>query len=256
MKSFIAFIKKEFLDSIRSGRLLIISLLFMLFGIMNPAIAKITPWLLKTLGESLESNGMIITEVEVNALTSWTQFFKNIPMALIAFVLMFGNIFTKEYEKGTLVLILTKGISRYKVLLSKTIFLILLWTIGFFVCFLITYLYNDYFWDNSIVNNLMLTVFNWWLFGIFVISTLIIFSTITTTYGNVLLGLLASIVFCYILSLISKINLFIPTSLMNTSKLLLGLESSCLYIKTIIITSILSIILIISSIPIFNKKQL
>ena len=40
MRSLIAFIKKEFTEQLRSGRLIILGLLFVLFGIMNPAIAK------------------------------------------------------------------------------------------------------------------------------------------------------------------------------------------------------------------------
>ena len=45
MKSLIAFIKKEWMEQVRSGRLLILLILFTLFGIMNPAIAKLTPWM-------------------------------------------------------------------------------------------------------------------------------------------------------------------------------------------------------------------
>ena len=88
MKAFFAFFKKEVLESARSGKLLFLTLLFCAFGIMNPAIAKLTPWLLEIMADELAGSGMTVTEVTVDALTSWTQFFKNIPMALIAFVLM------------------------------------------------------------------------------------------------------------------------------------------------------------------------
>lgn len=87
MKSFIAFFKKEIFECIRSGELTFFCILFLIFGIMNPAIAKLTPWMLETLSDSLAEQGMMVTEVTVNALTSWTQFFKNIPIALIVFVL-------------------------------------------------------------------------------------------------------------------------------------------------------------------------
>lgn len=80
--------------------------------------------------------------------------FKNIPIALIAFVLIFSDIFTKEYKSGTLLLVLTKGLSRYKVVLAKTVLLLSIWTVGYEICFTITYGYNEYFWDNSIANNL------------------------------------------------------------------------------------------------------
>ena len=83
MKSFIAFLKKEVFECIRSGELTFFCILFLIFGIMNPAIAKLTPWMLETLSDSLAEQGMMVTEVTVNALTSWTQFFKNIPISIV-----------------------------------------------------------------------------------------------------------------------------------------------------------------------------
>ena len=106
MKSLFAFMKKEWLETVRSGKIVILVILFVLFGIMNPAVAKLTPWLMETLADSLAEAGMIVTAVQVDALTSWTQFFKNIPIGLIAFVLIYSNTFTKEYQSGTLVLML------------------------------------------------------------------------------------------------------------------------------------------------------
>ena len=80
MISLIAFIKKEMMEQLRSGKLMLLGILFVLFGIMNPAIAKITPWLLETMADSLAESGMIVTDVTVSAMDSWVQFFKNIPI--------------------------------------------------------------------------------------------------------------------------------------------------------------------------------
>lgn len=114
MKSLLALMRKEYMEATRTGKIMIIILLFVLFGIMSPAVAKLTPWMMKMLSDSMAESGLIVTNVQVDALTSWTQFFKNIPIALIAFVLIFSDIFTKEYKSGTLLLVLTKGLSRYK----------------------------------------------------------------------------------------------------------------------------------------------
>ncbi len=97
MKQLTAFTSKELLESVRTGKMLILSILFLLFGIMNPAIAKLTPWLMEILSENLTETGFSITSVEVNALTSWTQFYKNIPIAFLIFLLMFSNTLTGEY---------------------------------------------------------------------------------------------------------------------------------------------------------------
>ena len=207
MRTLIAFTKKEFTQQLRSGRLLMLGILFFLFGVMNPAVAKLTPWLLEMMADSLAESGMNVTEVTVSAMDSWVQFYKNIPMALIAFVLLENNIFTREYASGTLVMSLTKGLERYKVVVSKTVVLSLLWTAGYWLCFAVTYAYNAYYWDNSVAQSLMLSVVCWWLFGMLTVALTVLFSTLGKTGTAVLMGTGGVILGCYLLSLVPKIRL-------------------------------------------------
>jgi len=256
MKAFFAFFKKELLESARSGKLIFLAILFFAFGVMNPAIAKLTPWLLEIMADELAGSGMTVTEVTVDALTSWTQFFKNIPMALIAFVLMYGGIFTREYESGTLLLMLTKGLARYKVLLSKALLLLSFWTLGYFLCFGVTYAYNVYFWDNSIVTNLIPAVVNQWLFGLFIICLAVFFSSFSKSSASVLLGVGAAAIAAYILSLFPRIKPYTPASLMESAGLLSGIQSADDYAKAVIVTAVLCLAMLAASIPIFNKKEI
>lgn len=256
MKSFIAFFKKEFMEFKRSGKLIILLTLFVILGLMNPAIAKLTPLMFKLLEGSLAESGIEMTNIEVNALTSWTQFFKNMPLGLIAFGLLYAGIFTNEYKANTLVLILTKGLSRTKVLFAKLLMMFLIWTLGYFLAFFITYIYNDIYWDNSIVTSLMSPVINLYLFGIFVIVLIVFLSTIFKNQSEVTLLGTGSIFLCYIISLFKRVNKLMPTSLMNTSNLLVGNESPKDYLITIIITIIVCIILSALSIHLFNKKEI
>ena len=256
MKSSLAFMKKEYLEAARTGKIMILILLFVLFGIMSPAIAKLTPWMMETLSDSMAESGLIITNVQVDALTSWTQFFKNIPIALIAFVLIFSDIFSKEYKSGTLLLVLTKGLSRYKVVLAKTVLLLSLWTVGYGICFSITYGYNAYFWDNSIANNLFFSVAMWWLFSVWVICLIVLFSSMFQNNTGVTLCIGGTVMLAYLLSIIPKAKAYSPTVLMNTNSILMGTEEIDVYIKAIIITASLCIICIAVSIPIVNKRQL
>lgn len=254
MKTFFAFLKKELFESARGGKLMILLAIFTLFGIMNPAIAKLTPWMLEMMADELEGSGMTITEVEVNAITSWVQFFKNIPMALIAFVCIYGGIFTKEYTSGTLILILTKGLARYKVVLAKALHMLILWSAGYFLCFGITYAYNAYFWDNSIVDGLMPAVMNWYLFGVFTVCLTFFFSVISKSTSGVLLGTGGVVLLSYLLEMLPKVKEYCPTRLMNTAHIAGGDMPSLN--RAIAVTAALSLICITASIPIFNKKQL
>ncbi|MDE5873914.1 MAG: ABC transporter permease, partial [Lachnospiraceae bacterium] len=103
MRVYKAFLKKEFMEMARSGKLVALGIIFILFGIMNPAIAKLTPALMKMVSESMEEMGIVFENVAVTDMVSWTQFYKNVPMALIIFLVMFSGIVTAEYQKGTII---------------------------------------------------------------------------------------------------------------------------------------------------------
>lgn len=256
MKPLLSFLKKEYLEASRTGKLMILTLLFVLFGIMNPAIAKLTPWVMEMLSDSMAESGLLVTNIQVDAMTSWTQFFKNIPMALIAYVLIFSDIFTKEYKSGTLLLVLTKGLPRYKVVLAKTVLLLSVWTFGYGLCFAITYGYNAYFWDNGIANNLFSSVATWWLFGLWVICLIVLFSSLMQNNAGVSLCIGGTVLLAYLFGILPKIQAYSPTMLMDSNSLLMGTKEIGAYIKAIIVTAALCIVCVAVSIPVINKKQL
>ncbi|MGN0495691.1 MAG: ABC transporter permease [Lachnospiraceae bacterium] len=253
MTTFWAFCKKEWMELMRTSKLLVISILFILFGIMNPAMAKLTPWLMETLSDDLEESGFIIGEITVDALTSWTQFYKNIPMALIAFILLLSGILVNELQKGTLIPIITKGYSRWKIITAKFLTLFFLWTGGFFICYGITYFYNSYFWDNSIANHHFAAAVFSWTFGIMVISLMILFSTISKNAGTVLLGCGGLVALMYMLEMIGKIKDFLPVKLMDGMSLLTSACDISDYYKALVVCIIISVLSFLLSLLHFNK---
>ncbi len=256
MSALFAFFKKELLSCLRSKKLLILGLLFLVFGLMSPAIAKITPWLYEVMAEDLAEIGMSITEVKVDALTSWVQFFKNIPLALIIFVVLFSGIFTGEYRSGTLVLILTKGLARYKVVLAKTAALLLYWTAGFWLCFGVTYGGTALFWDNALAQNLAFAALNFWVFGLWVIGLLILCSVLFKSYVSVLLGTGGGAGIFYLLSLLPSLSAYSPTALMSSGGLLAGLQGPGDFLWALTISLGLLLLFVALSITIMNKKKL
>lgn len=256
MKTFFAFLKKELLESVRRKRVLIFGIVFAAFGVLSPFMAWLTPILYDLFAAALEESGMTITAISVDATTSWVQFFGNVPVALIVIFFVYCGNFTKEYSSGTLVLVLTKGLSRFKVVLAKCIVMLGLWTVGYWLCFAITYVANDILWDNSVCVSIASPVINWWIFGVFVISIVVLFSVIAKGYVGVMLGAGGVVFGLTILSIIPKVNEFLPTALMNYTNLLIGVETAADYIAPALITVALSIGCIIAAIPLFNKKQL
>lgn len=256
MKVLIALINKEWLENVRSGRITIITILFIFFGIMNPAIAKLTPWMVDLMAEDLAKTGLVVAEVSVDALTAWTQFFKNIPMGLLAFILLYSAAFTKEYQTGSLILVLTKGVSRYKVITAKAFMLLLVWTLCYWLSFFITYGYAAYFWDNSIIYHLFFAAFFWWLFGVWTISLLVLFSSMLSNNAGVLLGTAATVLISYVIGLFAKPKPYAPTFLLSAASLVSNSAGPDTYTKAALVTAVLSALCIGISIPIMNKKEL
>jgi len=256
MSSLISFMKKEWMEQIRSGRLMILCILFVIFGIMNPAIAKLTPWLLETMADSLAQSGMTVTAVTVTAMDSWVQFFKNFPMGLIAFILLESSIFTKEYQSGTLVLALTKGLKRSNVVISKAAVLAIIWTLGYWMYFGITYAYTAYYWDNSVAQNLMFSIFCCWLLGLWVVILAVFFSTTAKSNTTVLAGTGLVYFAMYLFSLFPKWKKYSPALLMDGNSLIYGIDDIEAYTAAIIVTAVMCVVLFAASIPILNRKQI
>lgn len=248
--------KKEWTENVRNSRLTLLVIIFILFGIMNPAIARLTPWLMKTMAASLEETGLVVNSVEVDAMTSWAQFYKNIPMALVIYVLLFSSIITSECQKGTLIPMLTKGLARSKVIIAKTTLMLVFWTLCYWLCFLITYGYNAYFWDNSTASNLMFAAGCYYLFGIWIITLIPLMSAPALSSTYVLAGTAGIYLVSYLLSLPAALKKYTPARLAESTGLLMGQSRPSDYTVCIIIALLLSALNITASIALFNRKNL
>lgn len=256
MRQFSAFVKKEFLEQLRSGKLLILAFLFCVFGIMNPAIARLTPWLMEMFSDQFAGSGMSVTSVEVSAMTSWMQYFKNIPMALIIYVVMFSGILTSEYQSGTLIHIVTKGMKRWKILTAKTLIMAVSWTIGSLVCYGITYGYNAYFWDNSVAAHVFIAAFCSYLAGLWMITVIPLASACFKSASAVVISVGAVYLAGYLTGLIPKPQSYTPVYLMNASALLAGAESAENYGFAMSAAAALIVLHIAAAVVIFNRKNL
>ena len=255
MKQFTGYLQKEFLEITRSGKFTILTLLSVLFGIMNPLFAKLTPWLMQLMSEQLSEAGMSVGKVSVDAMTSWMQFYKNIPIELIIFIVIFSGILTTEYLKGTLTIVLTKGLKRWKVIVSKLITMVVMWTFCFWLCYFITYFYNSYFWENSIASHLFFSAFCIYLFGIWICSLIILASTFLKNSYAVLVSAGVIVIISYILGMLPQLSEYLPTYLLSSSSLLTNALTINSFLYSIIIIIILTILNILVSVIFFNKKS-
>jgi ABC-2 type transport system permease protein len=254
MRNYFAFLKKEYLESARTYKLLILLIVFFVFGILSPLTAKLLPEIMS----SVMTDGIVINLPEPAAIDSWTQFFKNISqMGLFVTVILFSGILSTELSKGTLVNMLTKGLSRSTVILSKFTSMATLWTMSYILAFVVALGYTVYLFPHDAIYNLLFSVFCLWLFGVFLLAALMFASTLVKNNYGCLLITGAFLVVLIILNMIPGLQKFNPLSLATNNVALLTneVEISKL-IFAVVIAIVFSLLLVTASVMVFRKRQI
>ena len=252
----IALLKKEYMESLRTGKLYICAFVFAFMGVLSPALSKLTPVILEHFDVSIPGYTGEFGPFEPVAMDSFTQFYKNIPMALIAFVLLYSGFMAVEYQKGTFISVVTKGVYRGNILRSKLLALTAVWTVMYFICFFITYGYTVYYWEVDNVKGIFAGVFMYYLYGLYIISLMLLFSTISKTTGAALMGV-GVVAFIYIiLAIIPDISRLFPGKLTEGLKLIDKSESIKDFRIAILVTVVFCICNIVMAHMCFRKKKL
>ncbi len=250
MRAYIAFIKKEFIENLRTYKLFIMGMVFLLFGILNPVSAKFTPEILKAAGLDIK----LPTPV---ALDSWAQFFKNVgQMGLLVLVIIFCGIMANEFSKDTLINMLTKGLKRRTVILSKFTVAVVVWTLSYLMCYAVTYAYTAYFWSMEGMHQVFLTFLSLWLYGVLLIALLILGGVLfKNIYGSLLLTG-GSVVILALVNILPQLQKYNPATLAGDNMSLLnGAKGISDFIPAVLICMALIVLLLITSVNVFNKKQ-
>lgn len=252
MNGYIAFVKKEFTENIKNYRFFILLSVFLIFGIMSAFLAKFTPEILSALAADMEMTS------EPAPLDAWKQFYKNISgVGFSAFIILFGSCLSTEYSKGTLVLMVTKGLSRKAVILAKYTAAAALMTISYWIGYAGAYGYTALLWNDANLSNVALAAFSLWITGFLYLSILMIGCVIfKQTFTSILFtgGIVALISLLGMIEPIAKFNPFILTS--KNVDLISGKAVPADFMIPAFISVIFSLLGLLTAIRLFNKKQL
>ncbi|WDV47174.1 ABC transporter permease [Clostridiaceae bacterium M8S5] len=254
MIAYVTFIKKEFYEYVRTFKLLILLSLFTFVGIVSPIIAKIMPEIVNNfLPENIN-----ISINNPTVLDSWSQFFKNTSqIGIIAIIILFSGLISNELKNGTLINLLTKGLKRSTVILSKFTMAVLLWTFSYILSFTICYGYTLNFFGRCDITNLAFSTFCLWIFGVLLIATLILGGVIFgNNYGS-LFFTAGFVVLMMVTNIVPSVKLFNPAVLSSVNVAILEKQYLIHDLKyNIMVTIILISMFLISSIVIMNKKEI
>ena len=141
-RGFSAFLSKEFLETRRTWRLWVLpGIMVLLLGLGTPVLTAVTPALLRATERS--EPGVVIKLPTPTSRDSYSQFMGNLDqVALLAIIIAGAAIVASERRAGTIVLVLTKPLSRAGFILAKSVsqltLLVAATALGTLVCVLVT----------------------------------------------------------------------------------------------------------------------
>jgi len=115
MRGYAVLLMKEIAEQWRTGRLPVIAVIFVLFGLGSPVLAKYTPDIVKLAASSIDVHVPTPTIKDAVA-----QLIKNLSQVgvLTAILLAMGSV-AGEKESGTAAFVLVKPVSRFAFLAAK-----------------------------------------------------------------------------------------------------------------------------------------
>ena len=164
---------------------------------------------------------------------------------------------SNEYSKGTLILMVTKGLSRKAVILAKYTVAAVLMTISYWIGYAAAYGYTVFLWNDTNLSNVALAAVSLWIVGFLYLSILMIGCVIfKQTFTSILFtgGIVALISLLGMIEPIAKFNPFILTS--KNVDLISGEVIPTEFMIPAFISVILSLFGLLTAIRLFNKKQL
>ncbi|MCL2634692.1 MAG: ABC transporter permease subunit [Oscillospiraceae bacterium] len=260
MRNYVIFLKKEFIEAFKTYKLLVMGAAFLILGLMGPLTAKFTPEIIKWAMETDPSMaGMDLGALlsEPVAWDSWVQFYGNVGlMGFVALIIVFSGMLSSEISKGTLTIILTKGLSRTTVILAKLTSSVVIWTGSFLLAFLTSWGYTIYLFPDGKIHNLAFAMFCMWFYGVFLLAVTAFAATVTKRNYVCMIIVGALAVVLNIMNLIPYVVLYNPDTLTSGGVSLLSNDAAVSrFYPSLAITGIAIIALTSAAIISFNKKK-
>lgn len=259
MKKLGIMLRKEWMESIRKHRLLVMAVVFLLFGIMSPLTAKYMPEIMKlALGSSEEIIKIGFNIPDPVITDSYIQYYKNLTqMGIFVQILVFMGLVSEEKSKGTAVLILTKSVSRQVFMLSKFIMACVVVIVSLVPSYLAFYLYTYLLFDEAPAIASVTGLLMYLVLSLFILAYTFFASTVSKSVAISALIAIGGYFSISIISAIPRISDYFPMKLADAAyQISLGVSSAGEYTKSIFITLAATAVLVAISMMSFRRQEL
>ncbi|MFV0555672.1 MAG: ABC transporter permease [Lactovum sp.] len=250
MKNISVLLKKDLLSLWRSKKILILSIVFLLFAFSSPVLAYYMPEILKLVADDL-----VINSAKVTLLDSYLQFFKNLgQIGLFILIILFIPELINERKKGQLATLFNHKVTKTEFILSKLISQIIIFTFIFGLSIATFSLYNLILFEKAWLSHSFLSFSLFYLYFIFIICLCNFFSSFSRNLTLAMVLTFSIVIFMPIFH-IFDFGVYLPSYLTNLSTSVLTSQFIQKSYQNIISTSISSIFLIFLAIQLCRYQE-
>ncbi len=203
-------LKKELKEIVHTNKIIVLPALFLFFGIISPLSARY----MNEIISSVNNSGIVMKLPPPGPFDAYVQLFKNFyTMVPIFYILIFMGSVSDEKAKGSLALVLTKGVSRFDFLASKLLANLILATLSILVSSAAFLYYSIMLFPCFPLEGFSAALFMFWLYTVFMICAMLFASTISS--GNSISAVLGFSLFIIvsIIAIFPNISPYFPGAL-------------------------------------------
>lgn len=254
MNKFVTLVKKEFLESIRTNKVLTLVVILVFIALSSPITAKLLPLILKT----IDLQGISITFPDPTYLDAVDQFIKNITQLGIFFVIfLVSGLVADEKVNKTLEILLTKPLLRSQVILAKYVHLFAILAGTYFVAAVTFYLYTISLFTPFNAVNFSIVALMVLLYLLTISSVTIWASTVSkNALGAAGIGLVFMFLVGPIFSLVEMLRPYSPTVIIGEYRNILSSGYTTELLKPIATSLVIIAGSVVASIWFFKKTEI
>jgi ABC-2 type transport system permease protein len=253
MSTFVAF-QKEWLELIRTYRLLVVVIVLVFFGLTSPLLTKLTPELNKLMPQDSGITIQITRPPSVE--DSIVQYVKNTAQfgILLAILLSMGSM-AQEKDKGTAAMMLVKPLSRGAFIGAKFLGLVVLFTVSIAAAAIACYYYTMLLFE-------AMNVLHWVVLNALILLYVLVYVAITlfcstltksqVAAGGIAVGVL---IVLGLIGLVPALGKYLPGELISWgTRLMLGDMSTSW--PALVTSLVIIVIALLGAWTIFKRQEL
>ena len=251
-----AFMAKEFMESMRTKRFLILGCIFIFFGIFSALMARYSVEIMGYL-MNLDESGLVFEIPPPVWIDSYGQLYSNLSeMGIIVLIVMYMSVVLREKTTGTIDLMFTKGLSSTTFVWAKFTVAALLTLTVLLGAVLITYFYTMVLFEyGGQIGDVLLGGLVFGVFILMILALTILWSSIAnSTAISAVLGL-GSYLFIGVMGFIPRIGQFMPGNLTGHVVLLSGSETGDYLWIRLLMAMAFTVVALVTTAQILKKRK-